>query len=217
MNSQVEEAGFAEEGVTIGRIMSFSDAIFAVAITLLILNINIPLIPKDQVTRDLGPAVRQLLPHFWSFTLSFVVIGVYWMSHHAVFRFIKRSDRTFLWCNLIFMMSIVVMPFSTNLLGAYGSNRLAVMFYAGNLTATGTLIALLWWYATRRHRLVDKELEPALRNHVLLASLLPAAIFFISIFVALASPALAKYVWLAIIPVDFLFHGHFRLSRHKAA
>ncbi len=217
MNDRIREESLAEEGVTVGRIMSFSDAIFAVAITLLILNIDIPIIPKDQVSRDLGPAIRQLLPHFRTFVLSFVVIGIYWISHHAVFRYVKRSDRPFLWCNLLFMMSIVVMPFSTNLLGAYGNDRLAVMFYAGNLTATGILMALMWWYATRGHRLVDKSLDPALRNHILTASLLPSAVFFISIFISLASPTAAEYSWLAIIPIEVFHHGNFRRGVKRAA
>ncbi len=149
MNTRAREPGLSEEGVTVGRIMSFSDGIFAVAITLLILNIDIPAIPKDQVSRELGPALRGLAPHFRSFVISFLVIGVYWMAHHGVFRHIRRSDRTFLWANLLFMMSIVLLPFSTNLLSAYGEDRLAVMFYAGNLTMTGSLMALMWWYASR--------------------------------------------------------------------
>ena len=217
MNSRAKEAGFAEEGVTVGRIMSFSDAIFAVAITLLILNINIPVISKDQVSKELGPALRQLLPHFRSFLISFLVIGVYWIAHHAVFKYIRRSDRTFLWANLFFMMSIVLMPFSTNLLGAYGDDRLAVMFYAGNLTVTGSLMALMWWYASRGHRLVDVDLDPDLRNHILRASLLPSSIFFLSIFIALVSPSAAEYTWLAIIPLEGLHRGSFHRSSNKAA
>jgi len=157
MNSRVKEDGFAEEGITVGRIMSFSDAIFAVDITLLILNISIPVIPKDQVSRELGPALRGLAPYFRSFVISFLVIGVYWMAHHGVFRHIRRLDRTFLWANLLFMMSIVLLPFSTSLLSSYGDDRLAVMFYAGNLTITGSLMALMWWYASRGHRLVDRR------------------------------------------------------------
>ncbi len=207
----------AGEGLTVSRIASFSDAIFAVAITLLILNINLPIIPKGQVSQELGPAVKELVPHFWSFVLSFAVIGVYWMSHHGIFRYIKSSTRSFLWLNLAFMMSIVFLPFSTSMLGQYGSDRLAVMFYAGNLTLTGSLMGLLWWYATSGHRLVSKDLSSEMRKHIMLATLLPASIFFISIFVALGSASAAKYLWLAIIPAEILHHSHAWLSGKRTA
>ncbi len=217
MNDVARRESQADEGVTVGRIMSFSDAIFAVAITLLILNINLPLIPKQQVSQELGPAVKELVPHFWSFVLSFAVIGVYWMSHHGIFRFIKDSTRLFLWLNLAFMMSIVFLPFSTSMLGQYGNDRLAVMFYAGNLTITGSLMGLMWWYATSGHRLVAEGLDPEIRRHITLATLLPASIFFVSIFVALASRSAAKYVWLAIIPVELLHHSHEWLRGKRTA
>lgn len=218
MNSTADEEHLAEEGPTVSRIASFSDAIFAVAITLLILNINLPLIPKGQVSQELGPAVKELIPHFWSFVLSFAVIGVYWMSHHGIFRFIKRSNRLFLWLNLAFMMSIVFLPFSTSMLGQYGGDRLAVMFYAGNLTMTGGLMGLLWWYAASgNNRLVSKELSPETRKHIMIATLLPASIFFISIFVALVSTSAAKYLWLAIIPAEILHHSHEWLSGKRTA
>ncbi len=217
MDSPVREGRLADEGLTVSRIASFSDAIFAVAITLLILNINLPIIPKGQVSQELGPAVKALGPHFWSFVLSFAVIGVYWMAHHGVFRYIKSSTRSFLWLNLAFMMSIVFLPFSTNMLGEYGNDRLAVMFYAGNLTMTGGLMGLLWWYASRGNRLVSEELGPEMRKHIQLSTLMPASIFFISIFVALASPSAAKFVWLAIIPVDFVHHSREWLASKRAA
>jgi uncharacterized membrane protein len=192
-----------EEGITTARIESFSDAVFAVAITLLILNITVPQLADESA---LGAALRDLTPHFVSFFISFVVIGLYWMAHHAVFRYIRRHDRTLLWLNLFFLLSIVVMPFSTNLLGEYGTT-LAVVFYATNLFLVGVMLTLIWVYASSGHRFVSKELDAATIRHITLENLNPPLVFLVSIGIAFASPSAAQYFWI-VIPVNkFLLHS----------
>ncbi len=109
------------------------------------------------------------------------------------------------------------MPFSTNLPGTYGGDRLAVMFYAAKLTATGSLLSLMWRYALHGNRLVDEDFDPAMRRHLIAAGLVPTTVFFISIFIALASPSVAEYSWFAIIPLDDLHHARLhRLTKRPA-
>jgi uncharacterized membrane protein len=85
---------------------------------------------------------------------------VYWIGHHNQFHYIKQSDRVFLWINILFLLTIGFVPFSTSLLGLYPFSPTAVQVYGANLTATGLALYAVWWYATSQHRLVEKDLDP---------------------------------------------------------
>jgi TMEM175 potassium channel family protein len=104
------------EAAGVGRVNAFSDAVFAVAITLLILTIDVPQLSDAG---QLGSALRALWPKFEGFLLSFVVIGAFWIAHHLIFGLIERSKPLLLWINLLLLMCIVALPFSTDLMSQY--------------------------------------------------------------------------------------------------
>jgi uncharacterized membrane protein len=79
--------------------------------------------------------------------LSFVIVGIYWVAHHNSFHYIKRSDRTLLWLNLLLLLCIVFIPFPTALVGQYPEQQISVVIYGGTLVITGLVLQLLWWYA----------------------------------------------------------------------
>ena len=140
------------------RIEALSDGVFAVAMTLLIIDIRVPDLALGPGMPELGRAVLQLWPHFASYAVSFLIVGLYWVSHHLLFDLIRRADRGLMWINLLFLLFVVVIPFSTALLSRYHDNRFAVFFYGGNLILVGLALQTLWTYATTNHRLVDREL-----------------------------------------------------------
>src|SRR5437660_9370808 len=97
------------------RLMFFSDGVFAIAITLLVLQITVPIPGLSE--HQLGDALRHLGPKYFGFVLSFLVIGRYWMAHHRVFEYIKRFDMPLVWLNLAFLLLIAFLPFPTAVLG----------------------------------------------------------------------------------------------------
>ncbi len=104
----------AVAGLTTGRITAFSDGVFSIAITLLVLNLCVPTVPGELLDQ-LGKQWPSLL----SYILSFVIVGIYWVAHHNMFHYIKRSDRPFLWINILLLMCVAFIPFPAGLLGQF--------------------------------------------------------------------------------------------------
>src|SRR5215216_2503570 len=140
----------SEDTRELDRIIFFSDAVFAIVMTLLILDIQVPSIPADLVSTELPRQVLDLWPKFFSYVLSFLVIGTYWLAHHGTYRYIESYDRGLMWLNLLFLLTISFVPFPTALLGEYGEQQFAVVLYALSLAIPRLLLALIWWYAIRR-------------------------------------------------------------------
>jgi uncharacterized membrane protein len=190
-----------EDTSGLDRIIFFSDAIFAIVMILLILDIPIPDIPQDSATAELPSRVLDLWPHFFSYALSFMVIGTYWMAHHGTFRYFRRYDRVLMWLNLLFLLSISFVPFPTALLGEYSEQQFAVVLYAISLAVPRLLLALVWWYAMKRN-LVIESLDPRISRYHLARSLAIPALFLLSIIVSFFSVSAAILSWLLMFVVD---------------
>ena len=144
-----------------GRIEAFSDGVFAIAITLLVIEIGVPHV---EGTTLFGALVEQW-PSYLGYVISFLQIGVIWANHHNRFRFIVRSDHVLLFLNILFLMCVAFIPFPTALLAEYlqGTERTtAGAVYAGTLAVTAVFFTLLWLYAAANYRLVDRNLDPSL-------------------------------------------------------
>ena len=116
------EQPWSESSIDILRTVSFSDAVFAIAITLLALELEVPQVPESLAAAELPSALLELWPNFYSFLLSYWIIGVYWLARHRMFLQIRAYDRGMLLINLLFLMWIVLMPFSSALIGEYESS-----------------------------------------------------------------------------------------------
>jgi uncharacterized membrane protein len=139
------------------RIEAFSDGMFAIAITLLILEIKVPSSGPGGLTKAL---LRQW-PSYFAFLLSFVYIGVMWMNHHRMFNHIRRSNDTLLVLNLLLLLGVTAVPFPTAVLAANlgtPDQRTAALFYNGVFVVIAIFFNVLWRYATS-HQLLDKSLE----------------------------------------------------------
>ena len=137
------------------RIVNLSDGVFAIAITLLVLDIRVPEIPENLVAGQLPGELLSLWPRYLGYILSFVSISVFWMIHHSIFRPIGTYDRNLLYLNFLFLMVVAFVPFPTALLGEYGNHQLLVAIYAGTLAVGRLLLTAIYWYSTRNARLVD--------------------------------------------------------------
>lgn len=141
------------------RISAFSDGVFAIAVTLLVLDIRVP-DPLQTTPAQLPGRLLHLWPELFSYALSFLIIGVYWVAHHMMLSVIQRSDRTLLWINNILLLFIALIPFSTGLLGQFRHEPLAVAVYGMNLVLASMVLEVFWTYLTRARHLTDLPLDP---------------------------------------------------------
>ena len=145
-----------------GRLEAFSDGVFAVAITLLVLEIKVP----EVAGNDLPHALTHQWPSYASYVVSFFVIGVIWMNHHAVFEHLARIDRRLMAWNLFLLLWVVLIPWATDLLATYmreggDGERTAALVYTGTMTMMGIAFGQLWMYAARDRRLLGVDLSDA--------------------------------------------------------
>ena len=148
--------------MSFSRFEAFSDGVFAIAITLLALEIRIENI-TNATSEQVRKALLNLLTHILSYGTSFIVIGVIWLNHHALFHFLKRVDRVSLTINLFLLMCIAFIPCSTAILGTYRQYPLVVAFYGFSLAVTGFVYNILWFYVLNRY----VKSENSIQRHII--------------------------------------------------
>ena len=185
------------------RLIFFSDAVFAIAITLLALEIRLPTLPEEITNAELLAALGHILPKYLSFIISFLVIGSYWIVHHRAFRRIRRYDGSLLLLNLLLLMGVSFIPFPTAVIGEH-ANLVGTVFYAATMVIVGLLMAGVWLYAYAGGRLVEQPLDRSQFRSSLRRVLTPPVIFLLSIALAFWDPDLAKYSWLLIAFIPLL-------------
>ena len=192
----------ADEEPTPARIESFSDGVFAIIITLLVIDLHVP--RKDALgSASLASALLQQWPAYVAFVVSFLQVGVVWANHHAMFHYIRRSDHRLLVYNLILLLCTAVLPFTSALLSAYARAgeselRLAALLYSGALGAAGVSFSATWQHALNAG-LVKPYADPhrlhALRRHWMLLPLFYAVAFAL----ALVNPRWSLGMYLVLL------------------
>jgi len=142
------------------RLEAFSDGVFAIVITLLILNVRVP----DGRNLTLQ-SLRPLVPPLATFVLSFIMVGIYWIAHHHMLHFITQVNRRLLWLNLLVLLCVVFIPFPTSLLGTGFNNPLAVRLYGLSLIATKVSGLFFWLYATAHRELIVPTVTKEFARH----------------------------------------------------
>ena len=198
-----------EKGYGLSRLINFSDAVIAIAITLLVLEIRLPEITRGLTDPVITEEILSLWPKYLGYLVSFWVIGLYWMAHHRIFRLINGFDRRLLTLNLAFLCTVAFMPFPTSVLFDYAGVFIVVLLYAGTLTLTGLSLVAIWLYATKEHRLVDPLLTESMIHKQTWSLLVGPGVFLLSIVVAIFNPDLAMYTWLLQLPAYFLSRPQF--------
>lgn len=191
-------------GAGTDRMEALSDGVFAIVLTLLVLQFEVPNVADGA----LPAAVAAQQPLLVSYLLSFVVVGLYWIIHHNLFRYIESHDRMLLWLNLFFLLSISFLPYPTELMGVYGT-RFAWTLYGINFVLVGLLLTATWAYAARAG-FTDESIDAPVARLITIRGLITPAVFVISIGVAPVSLALAFYVPLLIVPLQAVWVRYYR-------
>jgi uncharacterized membrane protein len=187
------------------RIVFFSDAVMAIAITLLVLDLKVPSAAEGSAP-DLARTMLGLWPKYLGYIVSFWVIALYWTAHHRCFRYIRKYDRRLIYLNFLFLMFIAFMPYPTALLFSNPARTVSVALYAGTAAGMGLSLAGVWIYATR-HRFIPADMGLPLIRDIRLNLLLPPLVFLLSAGVAAFNANLAMYLWFLIAPV-YVFRRH---------
>jgi uncharacterized membrane protein len=173
------------------RIISFSDAVMAIAITLLIIEMIIPTVNTELLISEL----ISLIPKFFSHLISFFIIGSYWISHHRMFTYISRYDNGLLWFNLLFLFFVSFLPFPSALLGEYTSVPLIIIIYSTNIIFLSVSLLFLWVYASQDYRLISRNINPQIIKNIKWINLFGPLGFLISIPFTFISIFAAFIVW----------------------
>jgi len=189
-----------QDSLGLERLLFFSDAVFAIAITLLALELRLPSLDGSLTNDQLLQALLAIWPKYFSYALSFFVIGAFWMGHHRKFRFILRYDTTLILLNIFLLMWIAFIPFPTAVIGE-NENRTAVIFYALVMAIAGLLNAALWVYASQHNRLIEPGFSSQQRRRETIRALVVPSVFLLSMGLAFINPMIAIYSWLLIAVV----------------
>jgi TMEM175 potassium channel family protein len=190
----MENKTYKDFEVSTSRLEAFSDGVFAIAITLLIIEIKIPS-QEDLKNQSLIHYVWQQWPKYFAYILSFVIIGIYWANHHYLFKLFKKTDHIFNLLNVFFLMAIAFLPYPSGILGEYiispEHSKSAVSFYAFAIWLPAVSWLIIWLYAKHKKRIIDHRLSEdfieSLTKQYLISNLLYIAAFLISLVSSLIS------------------------------
>lgn len=140
---------------SVERLNTLSDGLFAVAMTLIVLNIHLPAHDAVHTENQLWWAVRAIAPQIVIFLMSFLTMGIFWIGQQAQLRYFKTADRNLSWIHLAFLAAIAGLPFTTHLLSEFITFRVALLIYWANISALGALLLISWTYAEHARLLVD--------------------------------------------------------------
>ena len=181
-----------EAEVEFNRIVAFSDGVFAIAITLLVLGLAVP-----PHLSDLRRALLNNQDDFIAYAISFAVLGRYWLAHHRFFSALERFDGRLMTLNLVYLACIALVPFTSAVLGDYSSHTEAVVLYAINMIAVSSSFYAQVVYSSRAE-LLRPEAAPFERRNAAPVNLVVIGVFALSIPVAFVSPLAATLMWLSI-------------------
>ena len=188
-------------GLPPNRLETLADGIFAIAMTILVLELRVPAPPADLWTELVA-----LAPRFATFVISFVVLGVYWFAHHQTFYFLVRVNRTLVWLSILFFMGVALVPFVASVLGAYSQHPIALSLYGLVLSLVAAVGYVIWWYITGDRGLVDETLDPDLVRKVRTWIAIGPLISLVAVGLAFVSPTISLLVYLALPALFILFN-----------
>ena len=147
-----------------GRLEALTDGVFAIIMTILVFNISVPELilftEGEHAEERLSDKFASLWPDILAYIISFTTLGVYWVTHHRIFRSILYVNRPLIWINILFLMIMGFVPFSTTLLTQYLDQQISILAYSFNAILAGVIVYVLYFYAKRHPELVDKTVPP---------------------------------------------------------
>jgi uncharacterized membrane protein len=189
--------------VTTTRLEAFSDGVFAIAITLLVIEIKVP-----TETRGLARELGKLWPSYLGFVISFLLIGLIWANHHTMFEHIVHADRLLLFLNTLLLMNVAFLPFAAGVLAEAfrtgDGQRTAVVFYGSALVVGGIFFNAIWEYARRGHRLLADTITARQAHTVSRRFLLGPALYLLGVIVGAFQPIAGISLFALLILVYWL-------------
>src|SRR5208282_2063000 len=179
------------------RVLALTDGVFAIIITLLVLDIHVPELSAQETLRS---ALLDVRPSFIAFVLAFIVASMRWVGHRDLFALIRYIDRGVIWLNLLALFAVCLLPFGSALLGRYYEDPLALRLFGLILIATSLTRTVIWAYAVRKPSLVHEPLDRASIRSGLALSAFPVAVYAVAFAIARISPQASLAVY-ALAPV----------------
>jgi len=170
------------------RLVFFTDAVVAIAITMLGLRLAVPIVEQPQ----LKEALFDMWPRFEVNLISFVMVAYFWHLHHKMFKVIVRHDTTLIALNFLWLIFLTMLPFSTDLLGRYHLNQTALVFYMSNMLAIGIVKIIMWIYSFR-NKLTSHVVTKAFDRWAIIGATVPIVTFSLAILLAFSNIHLSKY------------------------
>lgn len=197
--------------VKLDHVTSFGDAVFAFSITFIAISIQIPALPDNLSELEVANRMLQLIPQFEIYFTSFVIIGIFWIKYHLIFNRIKDSQSIMLWLNLILLFFVTLISFGTSL--QFENQYISTfVLYTLILTATSSLLSLIWIHATRYNLLKEDNMTNRQKKLYTIQGIIPTLIFASSIGIAFINLQLAQYMWVLIIPSQIFFKRKTQLN-----
>ena len=207
-----EEKEMAEEmHLTKGRLEALSDGIFAFAMTLLVIGLNLP--DKTTLVQSNAFALQYILAlysDFFHYVLAFLILGAFWLSQHQQFHSVRVPDKIFIWINLVTLMFVALLPFSTSFSGDFTHASVGAMVFEANLFAIGMGMTCQWWYATNYNHLTESTLKPAYIRRVLMGNLIVPTVSVICFLVALTGSLWSSALYMTLPLIDYAVDRYFR-------
>jgi uncharacterized membrane protein len=194
---------YERDTVEFNRVLAFSDGLFAIAMTLLVVGIGTPTLQDPNDQGELLGELGDLVPEMISFFLTFAVIGRYWVAHHQFFARLRAVDGGLIGINLVYLAFVAFLPFPTGLLGNYFDNPISVALYALAVAAVSGLEVALFARAYRSS-LLRRRITPEVFRWGAEVSFSPVVFFLLSIPVAFVSTVAAVVVWFLAVPLQWL-------------
>ena len=194
------------------RIEALTDGVFAVVMTLLVLDISVPQISSHYAIEGVAAGTEllkrlfDLWPKILSFGISFVILAIYWVAHHRQFHYIKHSNRALIWINIMFLMATCLVPFSTSLLGEYREQEISILVYGGNSIVIASVLYVQWRYVTtsRHGRLLDENLDPIMKTTLSRRTLFGIIVYLIATGFSFVYTQLSPFLFALVIIPAFL-------------
>jgi uncharacterized membrane protein len=201
-------------GREVERLIFFSDAVMAIAMTLLVIDLKLPeSLGAMTSDADLRAALDGLGPRFLSVLLSFAVIAIWWNGHNRIFRNLERADGALVVLNLVFLGAIAFLPFPTALIGRYVDRPSAVVLYAATNLVAGSALLAMRWHADRRG-FVEVESGIERRRRLVTAAIAPIA-FGLTIPMAFVDASLAALAWMLLVPAGIAVRWWFERAERR--
>jgi uncharacterized membrane protein len=174
------------------RVLALSDGVFAIIITLMVLEIHVPELTKGHSLRQ---ALAELRPSLVAFVISFILAGMYWVGHRDLFALIRRTDRGLVWLNILYLLPLCLLPFATGLLGRYDQEPVALRIYGLVLVLIAAMRVIIWLYATNRPQLLWQQLDNRQRRAGLALNLYPGLVYLLAFLVAKRAPEVSLLIY----------------------